>query len=228
MPIYTKSVSSRLFISKNSSEIALLTAFAANHNTTVVAHSFLRFYPVSFLLPQSFDVLFFGSPRAVMFFKAQFDIPGSKAIACVGAKTEALLSSMGYTVSFSGDRKGTIHEVAEAFAQWAGDRRVLFPVSSRSIGTIAQRIAENRRETVVCYETKVVSSPVEPCDIYVFTSPSNVEGFFQSNSLPGNARVIAWGKSTEHALLEMHTPGILTLEEPSLDVLQETLQALLK
>lgn len=174
-------------------------------------------------MPGNVEIIFFGSPRAVMFFKAQHEIPTYMLIACVGAKTETLLNSMGHKISFSGDEKGSIHDVADAFAEWTGEKRVLFPVSSRTLGTIAQRIPEQQREIVTCYDTVVVPAPIAPCTAYVFTSPSNVEGFFASNELPEQSTVIAWGKSTERALREQTALEIHTLSEPTFDCLTETL-----
>ena len=65
-----------------------------------------------------------------MFYKSRSSIPAATSIACVGGKTAALLKSLGYTVAFNGEDKGTISEVATAFKIWLGGvlRCFLYPI----------------------------------------------------------------------------------------------------
>lgn len=212
-----------LFISKNPGELGALQAFATENDYQLIAHSFLEFSPRPFSIDPSFDVLFFGSPRAVMFFKSQLDIPKDTAIACVGEKTELLLTSLGHPVDFSGSGKGSITEVADAFAKWVGERKVLFPVSSMSLGTFPKRLSEAQRQIVACYQTDVKGRRIATCDIYVFTSPSNVEGFLLENELPDDALIIAWGESTGNALQLAGSESFTVLSSPDIDCLIETI-----
>lgn len=196
-----------LFISKNSGEIKALQRFADEHALSIFAHSFLVFHPVDFSLPDSYDVIFFGSPRAVMFFQARKRISEETEIACVGGKTAALLKSLGYSVAFNGEEKGSITEVAAAFKEWLGDRIALFPISTRSLGTIFNEISPRQVKKITCYDTRVEIKKLDrDFDVYVFTSPSNVEGFLKGNTFPKTSKVIAWGESTAAAL---RTHGIL-------------------
>ena len=80
-------MASRIFISKNESELTTLKTFLKDRNEMLIAKTFLQFSPLAFQLERPFDIIFFGSPRAVMFFKAQMDIPASAKIACVSGKT---------------------------------------------------------------------------------------------------------------------------------------------
>lgn len=154
-----------------------------------------------------------------MFFKSRFEIPDSVKIASVGGTTEALLRSMGHPVEFSGSNFESISEVASEFQLWLGDRVALFPVSTRSLGTISSPIASKQKVMVECYDTKVVGKEIEACDLYVFTSPSNVEGFLEKNEIPAKSQVVAWGKSTEKALIQSKIDVSHTLPEPSLEAL---------
>jgi len=214
-----------IFISKNSGEVSLLQNFANERNLDLFACSFLEFRPVSFELPTHFDVIFFGSPRSVMFFQSRFSIPSTAEIACVGGKTASLLQSMGHNVAFNGEDKGSISEVAAAFRNWLNDKTVLFPVSTRSLGTISGAVPAEQSLIVECYETALRKKALDKSfDTYIFTSPSNVEGFFTQNSLPGNAQVIAWGESTAKALNEHQVSQFSILNQPSLDCLIEFLE----
>ena len=208
-------MSKRLFISKNASEIEPYRSQFDELGYSVVSHSFLSFYPVesdpfSTELKHEYDVLFFGSPRAVIFFKASQSISKDVVIACVGGKTAELLESLGHEVAFVGTKSGEPKVVGEEFKVWltstalspSGSRRVLFPISDRSLKTISGVISEDQKEELVVYSTEVVGRAIEECDVYVFTSPSNVEGYLIDNVIPETASVIAWGKSTENALIE--------------------------
>ncbi len=213
-----------IFISKHSSEVLELQQFTDANDIHLTAKSFLTFKPVDFDLPASFDVIFFGSPRAVMFYQSRYSVPNSVQIASVGGKTSALLQSMGYEVVFNGEGKGSITEVAKRFQEWLGDRNVLFPVSTRSLGTISKGLSKQQAFHVSCYETKIVEHELSATyDVYVFTSPSNVEGFFGKNELPESATVIAWGESTLRALKDMEVSTATTLCNPSFSDLIKTL-----
>jgi uroporphyrinogen-III synthase len=202
-------VAKRIFISKNASEIEPYREQLEAKGYEIIAHSFLSFSPVEFELQNEYDVIFFGSPRAVIFFKAGQSISSKARIACVGSKTAEVVQSMGHTVDFVGTKSSEPKLVAEEFKSWLAERsrsqhdaRVLFPISDRSLKTISSVIDDDHKEEVVVYSTEVKGQVIPPCDVYVFSSPSNVEGLFMENALPDECKVIAWGTSTESALGE--------------------------
>ncbi len=215
-----------VFISKHSGETTVLQDFASGNDLHLVSHSFLHFEPISFVIPSSFDVIFFGSPRAVMFYQSRYSIPEGVAIAAVGSKTSALLQRLGHEVVFNGEGRGSISTVAKAFQDWLGERVALFPVSTKSLGTISKAIPSRQVIHVECYDTQVIGKQLkQEFDVYVFTSPSNVAGFFEANSLPTKATVIAWGESTEKALNDRVNTEITVLPEPSQEALISYLQS---
>ena len=197
-------MSKSIFISKNASEIEPYRSQLEELGYSVINHSFLSFSSVEFDSDShqgEYDVIFFGSPRAVIYFKASQAIPDNKLIACVGGKTAELLESLGHEVAFVGKKSGEPKFVAEEFKVWLNDKRVLFPVSDRSLRTISSLIPEDQKEELVVYSTEVKGKLIKECDVYVFTSPSNVEGFLMENEIPETASIIAWGKSTEATLI---------------------------
>jgi uroporphyrinogen-III synthase len=213
-----------LFISKNRSEIQLLEDFAKEHSLTVEASSFLHFRPIPFELPTQFDVIFFSSPRAVTFFLSRHAIPQHIEIACVGGTTGRLLKSMGHQIAFNGEGKGSILNVAKEFQTWLGPKVALFPNSTRTLGTMFRGLPDHQVAQVHCYKTLIQGVELSSAfDVYVFTSPSNVEGFFQKNVLPQHAQTISWGKSTAKALDEKGVSS-LQLSEPSIEALIEVVK----
>lgn len=202
-------MSKRIFISKNASEVDSFRSQFEELGYSVISHSFLSFSAVEFEVEHSFDVIFFGSPRSVIFYLANGSLDNTKLIGCVGGKTAELLESLGLEVGFVGIKSGDPRSVAEDFKVWLDERRtsallslrVLFPVSDRSLRTVSSEIDDSQREEVIVYSTKTKGKVIEACDVYVFTSPSNVEGFLELNTVTDASKVIAWGKSTESSLV---------------------------
>ena len=204
----------------------------------MVTHSFLSFVPIPFEVQREYDVIFFSSVRSVMFFKASQSIPSHTLIACIGDKTAELLAQLGHPVDFKGSQSGEPKVVAEEFKVWLTSttlrqaqrdtlsQRVLFPLSDRSLKSISNEIADEQKEEVIVYSTAVIGKAVEECDVYVFTSPSNVEGFFELNTVPVGARVIAWGKSTEGVLVSKKIEISYSLKDSSIESLLKQLSSL--
>ena len=213
----------RIFISKSNSESVDLSASLSSQNTELITHSFLHFEGIEFNVEAPYDIIFFTSPRAVLFFKARLDIPREVKIACTGKKTADSLAILGYHVDFKGEKSGDIQQVAAKFKTWAEDRTVLFPISDISLHTISSQLNLNFVIEVEVYKTIIKGIRVEPCDTYVFTSPSNVDGFLIENEVPIKARIIAWGTSTQDALIQKGFKVEHTMEESSIKSLVEYL-----
>lgn len=201
-----------IFISKNSTELPLLSEFCVSHQFTLYSHSLVSFKGLSFEIFESYEVVFFSSIRAAEYFLTQETLPDHCQIACVGAVTAKKINALGFGVSFIGEQAGNPMHVAEMFKIWLGDRRVLFPLSSESKRTIVDRIAQNQRIEVVVYATTLSPLKIKKCDWLVFTSPSNVEGYFLLNT-PQEAKIIAWGSTTEKVLKEKGYSVEYTLSE---------------
>lgn len=186
-----------VFISKSLQEVDDLSAFLANKNIPLVAHSFLSFERVESERPDGFDCLFFGSPRSVIFYFSRNSVPATTKVACSGQKTAQVLIELGHPPDFIAQQSGNIDETSAAFGAWNGNSTVLFALSETSHKSYTKHLsAENVLEMVV-YRTIVTTKKVIDCSVYIFTSPSNVEGFLRENSFPSGASIIAWGQTTE-------------------------------
>lgn len=213
-----------LFITKEEGEIVKYIDELKGLGFTVRASSFLEFIPVYSSIQQHFEVIFFSSPRSVIFYLGQYQIPKGTMLACAGKQTAEILLSMGYSADFTGEKSGDMCSVASELKTWCGDRRVLFPISDRSLRTVSVQFDASQKEELTVYETRLRRFKVAEFSHYVFTSPSNVEGFFQENSLPENSTVIAWGKSTQTALEKIGTDVQITLSTGSMNELIEVLR----
>jgi len=211
----------RIFISKSASEVSALKNVLHSKGIEILPHSFLTFSSSKISINDSFEVVFFGSPRAVHYLDDQKKIPTSVKIACIGPATGDFIRKLGYNVDFEG--AGPIDLVGKEFKAWCGKQKVLFPHSNISIKTISSLFEPAQKLEIETYKTTINACGIEPCTTYVFTSPSNVTGFFMRNKLPKNIRTIAWGSSTEKALLNRGIHVDKTLHQPSLDKLKACL-----
>lgn len=196
VPFLTK----RVFITKPEYEITSLRDQLASSNIDVSAHSFLSFQTTEAEPKKEIDIIFFGSTRSILFLKARIDLSLAKDIACIGRKTAVILTQMGFPPSFIGTESGDPAQVAKEFKSWCDGRSVLFPLSNRSLKSISSIFPEDQIDELTIYNTHVAGKKIDAHDVYVFTSPSNVEGFLIENKLSVGSIVIAWGKITKAAL----------------------------
>lgn len=168
----------------------------------VIAESLVRFEAVTFEVPDFFDVIFFSSIRAAEFFLQQ-NVPTSVQFACAGKETaDKLKRQFQISCEFIAQHAGNPNESAIEFLQWLGNRRVLFPKSEQSLNTYSNMVPSSQKWESIVYRTCAISKRIAPCDLYIFSSPSNVKAFLSSNSISGNSKCIAWGSSTAQYLTD--------------------------
>ncbi len=210
-----------LFISKNVNEIEHLINFAEEKEIELIAHSFLQFEAIPFKIKSSFEAIFFGSPRAVDFFLKQEIVDPSVFIGCVGEITAQSLIEKGYTPNYIGKSSGDTSKIAIEFKELVGNKIVLFPQSSISNRSIPSVLPAEQIKEISIYKTATYSKIISNCDYYVFTSPSNVDGFLIENKFPSSTKIIAWGKTTEKYLIEKGVKVEYTLKNSTIEELIE-------
>lgn len=167
--------------------------------------SFIETRKVAFTdVPQT-DWIFFTSSNAVRFFFEQKPQLNSKTqFAVVGSGTEQTLKQYHKNPTFAGINNDT-KVIGKKFARVVGAGTVLFPQAKGGLRTIQQQFLI--QDTIVdlpVYETvKKENVTVEDTEILVFTSPSNVESYFEKKKINTQQKVIAIGKSTEKKLKEL-------------------------
>ncbi len=200
----------RIFISRNETDSPLLAQRAREagmtaHFRSLIALELLQQLPDL----RGIDLLFFMSPSAVRLFYSQGALAFPPLpVAVMGDGTAAALPKEISPV-FVGNN--TTHEVAQAFAEFAGNKRVGVITGTDSRRRIQKALhPENYRELLL-YRNSPVPVRIPESDIYVFTSPSNVDSFFLKNNLPNHAQIIALGDTTAQPLQEkghrVHIPA---------------------
>ena len=197
-----------VFISRNLTDQSFFTKSLKDHKINVIGNSLIE---INFLdlehLPAS-DWIFFSSVNSVLSIveNHKADVTNRK-IAAIGKTTATKLHALGLKVDFIGN--GNPKKVAYEFSKILGIEKVFFPVSSKSLRTVQSQIPFEQLLEQVSYTAKEKTKVIANCDLYVFTSPSNVHSFFNTNEIDRDQHVIAIGPSTRDALYEY---GIQNIE----------------
>ncbi len=148
--------------------------------------------------------VFFASSNAVEhFFSQNPELKPKTKFGVIGKSTEQELKKYDRNAAFVGSIADT-KVVGKKFAKAVGEETVLFPQAKGGLRTIQQQFADSTKLfDLVVYETvKKENATMPEVEIVVFTSPSNVESYFEKGKITANQKVIAIGKSTEKKLLE--------------------------
>lgn len=218
-----------VFISKKIDDLDFQN-FLREYNVELSDVSMISFRSTVFPIPkeEEYDAVFFTSPRSVLFFLDKIELDESKFIGAIGQSTTDYIHQQGYSVDLTGIQSGKPKEVAKTFQAAIGDKKVLFPQSSRSKKSIQKYLNPEQCIDLVVYETlqdphEIKNTP----EILVFTSPSNVESFLIKNKINKEQKIIAWGDSTALFLQEKGFPVNETLERSNLQELRDVLKSML-
>lgn len=201
----------RIFISKDPKDLSE-ELFAMHLAGVLEAKSLIEFQSVSFACPGAYDILFISSIRAADFFLSK--CKNNSLIACAGEQTaRKLFDKYQLRADFIAKKSGNPIKEAHHFNTWRNGRKVCFPVSQLSVGTYTTNIPDSEKIILQVYTTQLNEVQIGSKDIYVFTSPSNVEAFFKNNSIGANSSVIAWGQTTKQTLKEKNIRVTKVLDE---------------
>lgn len=152
------------------------------------------------LLPVS-DWVFFSSKHAVKYFFRQKPALGKVKYGCISKQTAAELRQFGHRADFIGQSTDT-KLIGKQFSSVAGNAKVLFPIAKESMQSIQLQIT--KKENVLnlpVYQTLKHPQVIDKTtNIVVFTSPSNVDAFFEKNKWESHYKAVAMGDATENAL----------------------------
>lgn len=150
--------------------------------------------------------IFFSSKNAVKYFFDQKPLVADTVkYAAVGKATGQELRKYGKKADFMGGSTDT-RLTGKQFAALVGSKKVLFPQAKGSIKTIQKQFPKPGQaiDLIVYDSIKKNQEAVPPVDILVFTSPSNVEAFFEKNSIQPTQKIVAMGDATANTLKERH------------------------
>lgn len=192
----------KIFISKIFKEDDYFPTALGKLGFEVQGTSLIEFKQIAIRFLPRTEWIFFSSKHAVRFFFNQKPElwPGVK-FGCVGSSTSAELRSFGHRADFIG-QSTDIKLVGKQFSSKVGNARVLFPIARGSMQSIQWQMV--KRENVVnleVYATLNISQEISTeNEVLIFTSPSNVESYFEKNTIHPHQKLIAMGEATGKAL----------------------------
>lgn len=198
----------KVFISRELTDKSYFRRALEKHEIVVEDRSLIRTVPVitkldSFIL-RNIDWVFFSSKNAVeYFFNLEPLLPKKVKFGAMGSGSEDMLRRKGYFVDYIGEGIDTAIVAAE-FAELANGLNIAFPSAKDSMRSIQLGLSSDTKIIdLPVYETIKEEKPeASDAEILVFTSPSNVEAYFEENLVQPEQKVIAIGKSTGKKLEE--------------------------
>ena len=149
----------------------------------------------------NYEMVFFYSKTAVHYFLQTYGksyLKGKK-IGTLGPSAKAELKKVGIETDFCGN--GDPQSTQSALSAYAADLKILFPRAR-----ISKRSLQGQDKTYECIDCIVYSNyvktnvPVPKADIYLFTSPLNVQSYLKNSGIK-SILALAIGKTTEKELL---------------------------
>ncbi len=187
--------------------------------------SLVQFSPVSFSLPKrKIDWVFFYSQNAVKFFiqGGGFNELAEVSVAALGPGTKKKLNKAGIIVNFTG--AGEVEEVAFSFRKLGMGKCVLFPRAFNSRQSV-QRLLKDEIDAVdlVVYKNEILKDFAldEENKVLVFTSPLNVEAYFNRYQLLSTQKVVAIGNTTAKQLKKQGIEKLFIAKAPDEEALAD-------
>ncbi len=197
-----------VFISRKAADCEAIRSFLPP-KIELVALSLIETTPIHFNPDIAHtDWIFFSSSNAARhFFEQKPKLSGQK----IGAIGEATARTIGnyHAVDFVGDSID-ITDSAYRFAENIGNQTVLFPGAADSLKHIQSALPTEQVIDLPVYKTSEIEIRVPACDLYVFSSPSNVRSFFKTNPDVDihSMKCIAFGEATQDELKRYHVKDV--------------------
>lgn len=202
----------RVFITRDLRQDSYFRHVLSGMDFQVEGKAMIETLPVPFQRIPDCEWIFFSSKQAVKYFFRQKPIIDAQKFACVGKPTADELRKYGRRADFIGSSADT-KMTGKQFASRVGSGKVLFPQAQGSMRSIQQQFVKAEQVIdLVVYETKKKNDGNMPvADMFVFTSPSNVEAWFERFTISPEQKIIAMGDATANALRQF---GVRKLTKP--------------
>lgn len=201
-----------IFVTKTFRDTDYLPNALKRLGCTVTGQSLIEFKEIPFEQTPVSEWIFFSSKHAVKFFFRQKPKLGKVKIGCVGKATAQELRNFGQRADFIGQSTDT-KMIGKQFSSLVGKAKVLFPMAKESMQSIQhQLVSKDSAINLPVYQTLKHPTVVDASThIVVFTSPSNVEAFFEKNKWNQSCKAVAMGDATAATLAKK---GVRKMAKP--------------
>lgn len=171
---------------------------------TVIHEALIKTSPIRFTHTPATQWIFFPGRDAIRyFFSQQPDIKPRVKFGVVSEVSAEYLKNFGFTAAFVG--KGVdVVQIGKDFAAFINDESVLIPQAINSLQVIQKQLAfTNSCHNLFVYKTQSREDlSALNSGIIAFTSPSNVQAYFEKFKLLPHQKVVAVGSTTALKLKE--------------------------
>lgn len=196
--VQSKDIPSSIWISRDLKKDSIFRKVIKKNNHKITDESLIKLDSKNINSLPDCNWIFLNSAFAldsILHLKNDFNM---KKIAAFGPATAKHIQKNGLNVDFIG--LGTPQQVAEKFDSIISSKEIVFiPSSNKSLGTVQGILKESNKKLLDTYTTILIDKKLKHYDLLVFTSPSNVEAFLNSNKI-SDQKVISIGPSTTSAL----------------------------
>jgi len=215
--------SKKIFISRSLTDDSPIRKVAQH---IIHDQSLISFSPLPFDAPEA-DWVFFYSRNAVRFFFefGDFELYPYQ-YACMSNGTAEELSQFVLDISFIGE--GRPEDVANQFQNERKPyEKVCFIRANNSVDSIFKLVGTQNDTSIPVYDNQPITEiPKDDFDILIFTSPMNVDIYFENNEY-NNQPIITIGLTTESAVKKYTNNKVQVAKEPSEESIAEELKNLL-
>ncbi len=197
-----------VFITRNDRRDDYLQSVLEGNGFKFSGKALIETNPITIKSLPSCDWVFFSSKNAVKYFFEQHPALTDQKYGAVGKVTADAIRHYGKRADFIGYGTDT-RMTGKQFAAKVGNGKVLFPQVKGSLRTIQQQFVKHDQVIdLPVYETiKRNDGDMPQADILVFTSPSNVEAWFERFTISKDQKVVAMGDATAHVLGQHNIHG---------------------
>ena len=196
--IQSKNIPSSIWISRDLKKNSIFRKVIKKNNHKITDESLIKLDSKNINSLPDCNWIFLNSAFAldsILHLKNDFNM---KKIAAFGPATAKHIQKNGLNVDFIG--LGTPQQVAEKFDSIISSKELVFiPSSNKSLGTVQGILKDSNKRILETYTTILIDKKLKHYDLLVFTSPSNVDAFLNSNKI-SDQKVISIGPSTTSAL----------------------------
>ena len=196
--IQSKNIPSSIWISRDLKKNSIFRKVIKKNNHKITDESLIKLDSKNINSLPDCNWIFLNSAFAldsILHLKNDFNM---KKIAAFGPATAKHIQKHGLNVDFIG--LGTPQQVAEKFDSIISSKELVFiPSSNKSLGTVQGILKDSNKRILETYTTILIDKKLKHYDLLVFTSPSNVDAFLNSNKI-SDQKVISIGPSTTSAL----------------------------
>jgi len=191
----------KVFISRDLRKEDYFSNALSRLGFTVEGKSLIEFKQIRIKELPKTEWVFFSSKHAVKYFLDQKPKLENVKFACIGTSTSQELRKHGFRADFIG-QSTDIKLVGKQFSSKIGNAKVLFPIARGSLQSIQwQMVKRDNVFNLEVYATLKHSMEIsEDTEVVVFTSPSNVEAYFEKNKWKATQQAVAMGDATGKAL----------------------------